>query len=107
MAIRSGKLRHTISIQQVTETRTGTGSVEESWSQFAAPRAAIRWLNGSETNSDQVNALNKVEFKIRYLAGITQKMRVVYDSRIFDIQGAPVVDERNHEILILAVEHVD
>jgi SPP1 family predicted phage head-tail adaptor len=107
MAIRSGKLRHSISIQQITEARTGTGSIEPTWAEFVALRAAVKWISGGESNSNQVNASNSVEFKTRYTAGITQKMRVSYNSRLFDIQSANVLDDRNHEMLITAVEHVE
>ena len=86
--------------------RTGTGSVEPEWEEVIAVRAAIRWLGGGEVNGNQVNATNRVEFKIRYVSGITQKMRVVYSDRTFDIQSALNVDERNREILITAEEHV-
>ena len=104
--MRAGKLRHQITIEQVAETQNDFGEILSSWSTFASPRAAIKWLGAGESNGDQVNASNRVEFTIRYQTGITQKMRVVYDGRTFDIHGAPVVDELKRMIVITATEYV-
>lgn len=107
MAIRAGKMRHKIDVQQLTETRTSTGSLVQGWATIATLRAAIRWVGGGESNRDQVNATNSALFVVRYHSGIIdQKNRVVYNGRNFDIQTVQVVDERNHEIQITAVEYV-
>ena len=53
---------------------------------------------------DQEVAERTVRFFIRWQTGITHKMRISYDSRLFDIRTVIDVRERNRSIEIIAVE---
>jgi len=55
---------------------------------------------------DRFRATQRVFFDIRYTAGITTKMRISWDSRLFDIESIVNVEERN-KLVRLITEEVD
>lgn len=106
MVIQAGKLRHSIVIQQNTPTPDSFGEQDPSWSTFATVFADIKPLTSREFwDAKQVNAENTLKFIIRYLSGLDSKMRISWDSRLFNIESIINVDERNEKIVILAVEN--
>ena len=63
--MQAGNLRHRVLLQSLTETRDPTtGAVAQSWVDFAT-----------------------VWGDVRYLAGVTEKMRAVHDGKNFDINA--------------------
>ena len=105
--MRAGRLNKKITIQQTTETQSSIGEVINTWATFAIVWAAIEPLLGREYfESQQVNAEETIRFRIRYVAGITPKMRISWHSRLFDIRSIINVRERNQELLLMAVEDV-
>ena len=106
--IRSGNLHKKITIQQVTEGRTESGAVTETWSTFAEPFASVEPVSGREYfAAQQVQAENTVKFRIRYQRGINPKMRILYNDNVYDIQSIINGSERNDELLIMAALYVD
>lgn len=53
-----------------------------------------------------INAELTHEIRIRYLSGVTPKMRILYGTRVFDIEPPRNIRERNEELLIMATEAV-
>lgn len=107
MVIRAGKLRNKIVIQQNTPSTDSFGERDASWSTFATVWADIKPLTSREYwDAVQVNAESTLKFVIRYLSGVTPKMRISWDSRIFNIESIINVDERNKMIVLLAVENI-
>ena len=105
--IRANELRRRVTIQTPTETVGTRGGHASSWATFKTRWAAVRPAPGGEAFEDErPRAKQKVVFEIRYVAGITNKMRVSWDSRLFDIQSIENVDERNKKLL-LTTEEVD
>ena len=103
--MRAGELRHQIVIQTPTETQNASGSVSTSWGTFATVFADVRPLSSRETfQMDQDVAERTVRFFIRYISGITHKMRISYDSRVFDIRTVINTGARDRSIEIIAVE---
>lgn len=104
----AGKLRFPITIEEVTETKNSYGESTEVWSTRLHSRASIRPLNGREY-FDQAKAESEVSHQIviRYESGITTKMRVNYNNRIFDIQSTLNIDERNHQLKLMCLESVN
>lgn len=103
--MRAGKLRHQITILQVSESRTGSGGVSESWSTYATVWASIEPLNGREYLASQQRQSSEThKVRIRYLFGITTKMRVLWGSRTFDIQAVLDTDENGRETVLMCVE---
>jgi len=105
--IRAGELRHRVTIQQKSVTRNTFGEEIVTWQDVATVWAAIEPLRGREFfESQQVNAEVTTRIRIRYRPGITPTMRVVYGSRIFDIQAVINVEERNRELHLMCREEV-
>lgn len=103
--MRAGPLRHQIVIEQTTETRDTSGGVIDTWSTFATVWASVSPLIGREyMAAKQVSADVTHKIRMRYLSGVTPKMRVSWDSRTFDIGSILNVDERDIEMVIMATE---
>ena len=82
------RLRHQIVIEQKTTTLDAYGGNSAAWTTFAPVRAGVEPVSGSEMIKSGANiAEGIVKFPIRYLAGVTEQMRVVYDGRVYDIQS--------------------
>lgn len=103
-----GKLRHYLTIQQVTETQPGrAGAIVKSWTTYANVWGSIKPFQGREyIQAQSVHAELTHRIYCRYLAGVTNKMRVLFGSRIFDIQSIINTDERNVELQLMCTESV-
>jgi len=96
-----GKLRHKVTIQQPSATKDGYGALVENWSDVKTVNASVEPLSGRELfAAQQVHSETTTRIKMRYRAGITSKMRVVYGTRIYDIL-APIDPEERHRYLLL------
>ncbi|HXC40330.1 MAG TPA: phage head closure protein [Burkholderiales bacterium] len=103
--MRAGSLRKRITIESPTETQNSVGETTQTWSTFAVLWADMERLTGSEKiAAAQVNAGADTRITARWTAGVTEKMRIRYGSRMFQIVSALNVDERNQELDILAAE---
>lgn len=103
-----GKLRHRIAIEQVVETQDSDGSVIEAWSSYAAVQASIEPISGREyfaAQSTQADVTHRI--RLRYFPGVTPKMRVNYNSRIFDILSVININEHNRELQLMCRESID
>ena len=103
--MRSGSLRHSVMIEQQTKAQDSTGSIVVSWEDFAAVRAAIEPIAGREFfSASQVQSSVTTRIRIRYLSGVTPKMRVVHGSDVYDIE-AVLPDSRSglHEMDLMCV----
>lgn len=89
--MRSGPLRHTITIQSKGHTKNAYGEEIDEWVDFATVRADVRGIASSERYvSQSLNSVMTKKFFIRYLDGITADMRIVHDTKVYDID--PPVD---------------
>lgn len=103
--MRSGKLRHTVTLQSLVETQDSYGSAVQSWADYATVRASVEPLQGREYfASQQVRAEATTRFRIRYLSGVLPTMRVVFDGRAYNIESIINLNERNRELHLMAVE---
>lgn len=105
-SIAAGKFRQVITIQQRADTADGMGGFTTTWGTYAANvRAAMRPYTGKEywaAGMKQTEA--SAVFSIRYQAGITQAMRILFGSRVYDIASIINPDEANRELHIMAIE---
>lgn len=84
--MRAGDLDRQITIEVPTETPNAIGEPIQSWAAFATVWAKVGPVRGRERfTADQVAAEADTTFRIRWLAGVTEKMRVSYDGRLYDI----------------------
>lgn len=103
--MRAGELRHLITIQQATESRTASGAVSKSWSTFTTAYADIKPMDGREYfQVDQETAEARVKFVIRYQAGITTAMRISWDGNFYDIESTLNTGSRDRSIQIIAIQ---
>jgi SPP1 family predicted phage head-tail adaptor len=106
--MRSGKLRHTVTLQSLVETQDGYGGTTESWTDFATVRASVEPLQGREYfAAQQERAEVTTRFRIRYIPGVLPTMRIMFDGRAFNIESIINPNERNRELHLMAVEVLD
>lgn len=93
--IRPGDLRHEIIIESTSDTLTN-GELIHSWSTFTTVRAKVETKNATETDEGVRFYEQSVKvFTIRYFPGLTPKMRISWNSDIYEIQGVEDVQDRN------------
>lgn len=82
-----GMMDRQIVIEQVTETEGADYRDRvESWSTFAAVDANVFSGPGREFDSmRQINAAITTQFHIRWISGLSVKMRILYDGKYYDI----------------------
>ena len=104
--MRAGHLRHRVTIEQNTPTRNGKGEEIDSWAPFGGPRyAAVIALTGREAfNAQQRYAEAELRIEMRYFPGVTAKMRVSFDGRLFDILQVASVGSPRRETHLLVKE---
>jgi len=105
----TGRLDRRITIEQVTQTRGTTGSVKDSWASvhrcWAEKEYGIRKGEGETYDAARLTADNTVKFRIRYYAGITEKMRINDDSVYYDIEH--IAEEGRKRFLIIKAKKRD
>lgn len=107
MAIQAGRLRHRIIIQVNTPSQNTSGEEIDSWGTFATVSASVEPQSGVEKfDPEQFYSVTTVNFKIRYLSGVTTKMRISFDSKIYDIESIVQVNMIKKEMEITAREYV-
>lgn len=110
--MKAGRLRHKLEIQEVAITRGDFGGEDiMDWTTKTNGnvRGSIKYLSGKEGfTNDTFFGKNIVEFKIRFLADVSIKDRIVYDGRNFTI--IPPIkrpNDVNRELLITAEEETE
>jgi SPP1 family predicted phage head-tail adaptor len=102
----AGLLRHRVTIQSMTETQDGTtGAITESWSDVATTWAAIQPLSGREFIAAQEKGGEiTARIVIRYRSDVTEKMRILHKSTVYDIQKPLPDADSGTEYLTLMVK---
>ncbi len=103
--MQAGKLRHRVMIEVPVETQGPDGSVIRTWEPFATVWASIEPLAGKEyfaAEREQSDISHRI--RMRFIGGITPRMRVSFESRIFEIESALNVSERNRELILMCRE---
>ncbi|MCI0349391.1 MAG: phage head closure protein [Acidobacteriales bacterium] len=103
--MRAGTLRQRISIEQPAETQNDFNEPVVTWSLYATRWAEVVPLSGEERLiAQQVNAEVTHRVRLRYLAGVTTKMRIVHKGRVLDINTILNQDERRAMLELLCKE---
>lgn len=113
--IRSGDLRHKITIQEKTQTADGMGGFSETWADLYPTRAGIWPMKASEV-LDSLKLEHRVDHRIRIrhprTFEITSDMRIKWHDQVaksdkyFNIISIINPDKRNVLLELLCVEEV-
>lgn len=105
--MRSGKLRHQVTIQRFvagSPDRTTLGERDGSWQTYSTAMASIEPVIGREYfAAAQVQSKVDTKIRCRYQSGITAitaAMRVLHGSTVYNIEAAINVENRNREWLL-------
>jgi len=105
--MRAGLLRHKITIQKVVEVQDDYGEADQTWSTFRVVRAGKRNLSGQENQINDVrNPVRMVEFKMHYISGVTNKMRIKRGDDVFNILFIDNTGDMNRDLGIVCREVV-
>lgn len=100
--MKAGRLRHRVTIQKPVETQNTYGEAEVRWQDVATVWASVEPLRGREyLAAKQMVSEVEVRVVIRYMAGITAKMKVVHGSDEYLIETVINVMERDREIQLM------
>lgn len=84
-----------ITIEQRSEARTGSGAVSVAWTAFLVAYASSLYQGGREfTAAAQVHGAVDAVFVMRNVPGITNRMRVNFEGRLFDIIAVDNLSDR-------------
>ena len=111
MSLKPGRMNKRIIIQQEVvgnPPQDAYGVPNTTWGTFATVWAAVEPLQGREFwAQQQVQSEITTRVRIRYLAGVTSKMRILYGSRILNIKSPIDPKERHAEMQLMCSEGVN
>jgi SPP1 family predicted phage head-tail adaptor len=101
-------MRHRVKLQQRSSGQDAAGGVLDAWEDFATRWASMERASGREVwASAQRSGRVPAVFRLRYLAGVTPAMRLVFDGRVYNILSAVDMAGRREELVITAEELVE
>jgi len=101
--LNAGQRNKIITIQTKTMSTDDYGGQVETWADFTKVWAAVWPLKGRELFAAQAaKSETTVRFNIRWIAGLSESMRIVYNGKNYDITGLINIGERNVEYDIMA-----
>ena len=93
--MRSGKMDRLITIGEFTSVQDSYGQETETWTEFATVWAEKIDIKARERFAAQQDiAEETTRFRIRWLAGLTPKMRIVHDGKVYNITGIAELGRR-------------
>jgi len=105
----AGFYRHPITVQAVTEARDAYGGTTQTYStafrDFARIEPILSGIAGGEDFESQ-HVQPEITFRVwmRYRSGLTHKHRILYGSRVLEIERIINLNEMNRELVITAIE---
>lgn len=103
--MRADKLRHLIQIQTLDAANELDGDTENAWSNERQEWAYIRPLMGRELEqSQQMQSHTTHKITTRWFTGFDSERRFTYGSRIFHVESAVNIEERDRFIEWQCVE---
>jgi len=103
--IAAGKLNVRVTLQTPSGSQDSFGQRVRTWSTFAEVWASIAPLSARELQARDAASLQvSHRVTIRWRAGVTSEMRILYGTRVLQIVGIRNLDERNIALEIDAIE---
>jgi len=101
----AGELRHRIEIQYYVDTENDLLEEVKQWQLYKKAWASIKCVgNGREQIKDKEQLSLSYEITLRYITGITTKMRVRNKDKYFNINHAVNYNEQNKELHLFCTE---
>ena len=101
-----GNLDRRIIIQQYSESADSFGERDKTWTTYSTVWAEKIDGSGSEKDvNNQIVAEQSIDFRIRYDSGVTEEMRINYDSKHYNIES--ISEEGRERFLLLKTYKVD
>ena len=103
--IQAGQLTHRGIIQSATITRDTDGGIIRTWATYKTrwfqilPLSGREFIAGQQVNSEMTHTL-----KCRYTSGVTNQMRLLVGTRVFEFLAVMNWGETNEETRIIAKE---
>jgi SPP1 family predicted phage head-tail adaptor len=103
MPMRSGSLRHSVTIEARHDAKDTFGGLSPQWRPVATNvPASIEPLKGKELfNAQQVQSEVLLRIRIRYRPGIVPAMRVKYRGRVYGILYVIDINLKNEELHLM------
>ena len=103
--MRAGNLRNYVTIQKPAESQDANLELITTWSTFATVWAEILPLVGREYWASR-QTVSEVTGKIRmrYISGVTTKMRIIDGIKTYNIEAVIDIENRHAEIVLLVKE---
>lgn len=100
-------MKHRVTLQERSLTEDGQGGYTEEWEDVASLWAHVTPLKGYE-RMQAMQLASPITHKvlIRYRAGLTTSMRLVFDGRVFEIEEAINLEEAKAFLQLICVENV-
>lgn len=99
--IQAGQLNERIVVQQAAETRNALGEMVPVWSTFATVWAKVEGVTAREyLAAGQMEVTISHRVTLRWLSGLTQKMRILWRGRTLEIISLLEHDRRSRHELI-------
>jgi SPP1 family predicted phage head-tail adaptor len=99
-----GRLRHRITIEQATVTRDAYGGETLTWGTYATIWALVTPVRGQERQisaAAQELATLAYQVRMRYRSDIDPRMRVVWGTKVLDIESIYDPTGRYAELILL------
>lgn len=104
--IAAGKLDRRVTIEQPSVAADAYGGQVTTWTTFKVAWAEVRPIRGAERFEAMAQRAARFEvFRIRYLSGVTPKMRIVWDGRVYNIRNIAEVGRREGLDLMAEAEN--
>lgn len=82
MIVDPGAMRHRITVETPSDVRNSVGETSQTWAVFATRWANVQPITYSEqTRRGQIGGSTSYQVNLRYLAGLTASMRLVWPAR--------------------------
>jgi len=105
--MRSGSLKHKVEIHSYTELENDFSETVKSWVKLHDAYASILPLKATEKFVSK-RTKSEVTHKVllRYIPNINPNMRIVFGSRVFEIDSVLNIREENKILQIIATEEL-
>mgnify|MGYP003645632261 CR=1 FL=1 len=93
--------------ESVTRVPDDQGGYTTTWATFAAVTGFIKPTSGKEMIlDDHINTENLKKFSFEYVAGITADMRILFNSKYYNIHSVASIQESTVWVDVIASESV-